>query len=238
MLLRLTSSGYAREYAALLSLGLVLGAASMERLVAQEIASGEILKQEVSEAPVEGSGAIVEASEVPESESESLSPSEENKEPAPNEIDAEEAAIEPAWIQQGDYTDSEHSVDYRLIEAGGHSQLSECEIDFEREMIRVAKDYVEGLPGVPDVWEKLKLTPGQLRKRLVHDRDYVKEHENEFGTAYLKYGQLAFDEAFRNQVNQTYLAALQRDRVSHWGLGLGCLIGTLAVVSFILKRRG
>ena len=238
MLLRLTSSGYARDYAALLSLGIVLVCASMERLVAQENASGESPTQGKAEAPVEALGAMVESSEVQETEREEFSTTEENQEPVSHDIDAEDPLIEPSWIQQGNYTDSENSVDYRLIEAGGHSQLSECEIDFEREMTRVAKDYVDGLPGVPGVWEKLKLTPEELRKRLVHDRDYLKEHENEFGTAYLKYGQLAFDEAFRNQVHQAYRAALQRDRVHHWGLGLGCLIGTLAVVSFILKRRG
>ena len=252
MMLRFKSSVDRRELTAILSVLLVLVVASLGRLSAQEETSSESQPPELNEtngeAPeaeaAEAEDAEAEDAEAgPEAGKEGLNAIEEpllsdgKLDAAPGDSEEQNSPREPSWIHEGNYTDSEKSVVYLLIEAGGHSELAECENDFEREMIRVAKRYVDGLSFVPGVWDKLQMTPSELRKHLVPDRDYVKEHENEFGTAYLKYGQFAFDETFRGQVRQVYRESLQRERVNRWGLGLGCMLGGLAVVSFVLRKR-
>lgn len=237
MLLRFISSMDGQELTAILSVLFAVSFASIGRVSAQEETSGEIRSQESLETSgVDSeSGGVSDEKEL--SSNEELSSTDGKQRSESNDLEEQGLPSEPSWIQEGDYADAERSVDYRLIEAGGHSELSECEMDFEREMIQVAKKYVDEISQAPGVWNKLNLTPKELQKYLVPGRDYVKEHENEFGTAYLKYGQFAFDGTFRDRVMQVYRESLQRERVSYWGLGLGCLIGGLALVSWVLKRR-
>ncbi|MEC7429878.1 MAG: hypothetical protein VYE28_09515, partial [Planctomycetota bacterium] len=67
------------------------------------------------------------------------------------------AQADPNWIHQGDYTDVERGVDHRLVFAGGHSQMSECETAFKTEVIRVTRDYVDKILGIPGGNDKVDL---------------------------------------------------------------------------------
>ncbi|MCH2120844.1 MAG: hypothetical protein MK136_06410 [Pirellulaceae bacterium] len=157
-----------------------------------------------------------------------------NSDPAKSQNHAQ---ADPSWIHRGDYTDVERAVDHRLVFAGGHSQMSECETAFKTEVIRVTRDYVDEILGIPGGNDKVDLVGKPLKDFLDPQRTFKKEHVNEFGIAYLKYGQLAFTESFRKEVDRQYRESVQESRMVSWVAGFACLLGAFALVSLILKKR-
>ena len=147
------------------------------------------------------------------------------------------AQADPNWIHRGDYTDVEQAVDHRLVFAGGHSQMSECETAFKTEVIRVARDYVDEILGISGVNDKVDLVNKPLKDFLYPERTFTKEHVNEFGKAYLKYGQLAFTESFRKEVDRQFRESVQESRMVSWVAGFAFLLGAFALVSLVLKKR-
>jgi hypothetical protein len=147
------------------------------------------------------------------------------------------AQADPNWIHRGDYTDVERAVDHRLVFAGGHSQMSECETAFKTEVIRVARDYVDEILGISGVNDKVDLVNKPLKDFLYPERTFTKEHVNEFGKAYLKYGQLAFTESFRKEVDRQFRESVQESRMVSWVAGFAFLLGAFALVSLVLKKR-
>ena len=147
------------------------------------------------------------------------------------------AHADPNWMHRGDYTDVERAVDHRLVFAGGHSQMSECETAFKTEVIRVTRDYVDEILGIPGGYDKVDLAGKPLKDFLYPERTFTKEHINEFGMAYLKYGQLAFTESFREEVDRQYRESVQETRVVSWVAGFAGVLGALGLVSLVLKKR-
>ena len=139
----------------------------------------------------------------------------------------------PAWLEAGPILEGEEY--WVAVRGGPYRKLRDCENDLQKEIQLAVADYTNDYLDAPHASKFINYSVKDLRSRKVIQDQFSEQLETSIGLMNQVHARLAFNDQFREELDNRWAEIRSKSRLAQTGLGTGIVLLFLGTLFSYLK---